>query len=205
MARWSVFVDAGVPVTVILLTLGELGIGPQRNETPNEMKITRSKEFSNAMKYLRANGIAHDFGDLQLSFVPLKPVISEVVTDIRRKNCGVIFSFFDPLEYVDHPDHDKTGEIARFAAASSDVTYFHQEIEALPSRPNLFVRTRDVSRATHMIPLSHSTIHHRTAYFEGFYPSQFPPDTVDKSEVIFDRLTSQENIPGKAELYWNIR
>lgn len=189
------------------MTLGEMGVQEHMNGTPPDvMKQIRSDEFTRAMKYLRADGILLDSGDLQLQFLPKESLIMSILTPLRQNNYGVVFSFRpEPTIFVDHPDHDETGSITRFAAAAVNVSNFHPEIPAPKERPELFLLTRDVSEASHMIPITWATQHHRLSYLEGFYPSQFPIESIAQSGIIFDRLSQHEGIEGNAELYMKIR
>lgn len=173
---------------------------------PDQMREIRKREFSQAMRYFRSSGIALDAGDLSLHRHDEDFLIASVLAPIREGNFGVLFSFRpEPTPYVDHPDHDKTGHIARFVGAAADVEHFHPEIPATESRPEIFLLTRDVAQATHMFPVSWGTKHHRLSYLEGFYPSQFPTESIEPSGVIFERLSTHEGIEGNAELYMQIR
>ena len=201
------FVDAGVPVTVILMTLGEMGIQKHMaGVNPDKMKGIRRKEFFQAMKYFHSTGIALDQGDFALHKHDDEVLLESVLKPVREGNYGVLFSFREePTPYVDHPDHDKTGHIARIVGAGADVSHYHMEIPAMKERPNLFLLTHQIERATHMLPISRATKLHRLSYLEGFYPSQFTVESIAPSGVIFDRLSTHEGIQGNAELYMQIR
>ncbi len=173
---------------------------------PDQMKEIRRHEFSRAMRYFRSTGIALDAGDLSLHRYDEDSLITSVLKPVREEDFGVLFSFRpEPTPFVDHPDHDKTGHIARFVAAASDVEHFHPEISSTESRPNLFLLTHQVDSATHILPVSWATKQHRLSYLEGFYPSQFPTESIASSGVIFERLSTHEGIEGNAELYMQIR
>lgn len=173
---------------------------------PDQMREIRKREFHQAMRYFRSSGIALDAGDLSLHKYDEDALIASVLKPVREGNFGVLFSFRpEPTPYVDHPDHDKTGHIARFVGAASDVAHFYQEIPSMASRPELYLLTRNVTQATHMLPVSWATKQHRLSYLAGFYPSQFPTESIAPSGVIFERLSTHEGIEGNAELYMQIR
>lgn len=188
------------------MTLGEMGIQKHMSGIqPDQMREIRKQEFQQAMRYFRSEGIPLDAGDLRLHTYD-DALIATVLKPVREGKFGVIFSFNpEPTPYVDHPDHDKTGHISRFVGATADVVHFHPEIPAMTERPNLFLLTNQVERATHMLPVSWATKQHRLSYLEGFYPSQFPVESIAPSGVIFERLSSHEGIEGNAELYMQIR
>ncbi len=189
------------------MTLGEMGIQKHMSGTqPDQMREIRKQEFQKAMRYFRSTGISLDAGDLRLHKYDDDELIATVLKPVREGNFGVIFSFNpEPTPYVDHPDHDKTGNISRFVGATADVAYFHPEIPAMKERPNLFLLTHQIERATHMLPVTWATNHHRLSYLEGFYPSQFPAQSIEPSGVIFESLSTHEGIQGNAELYLQIR
>ncbi len=189
------------------MTLGEMGIQKHMaGANPERMKEIRRKEFFQAMRYFHSTGIALDLGDFALHKHNDEVLIESVLKPVREGNFGVLFSFREePTPYVDHPDHDKTGYITRIVGAGADVSNYHPEIKATNERPNLFLLTHQIERATHMLPVSWATKHHRLSYLEGFYPSQFPTQSIEPSGVIFERLSTHEGIDGNAELYMQIR
>ncbi len=206
-AFWSAFVDAGIPVTVILLTLGELGIPKdERGITPQTMRDVRFGEFDRATNALGVSREIMPFADLYMSEGAIGPLIPPVLSVVREKKFGVIFSFH-PQEITpefDHPDHQTAGMIARTVGAASDVLHYHPECGEMEHRPSLYLWTTDGTKATHSITLSDETRRNRNTYLSGYYPSQFPLGTQPEWERVFDRITGDGN-GGHRELYLKVR
>lgn len=197
--HWSVFVDAGVPVTVLSLTLGELGISAERagETTPQEMAGIRKVEFGRSAQALRFTAVAAEFPDMGLSFIALEKVVEFVITQIRGSNTAAVFSF-TPDEYMlyfDHPDHTLAGQAARIAATAADVGHFLPETPALARRPELYLRTTHVDRATQALPISESARLRRASHLIDHYPSQFSAEKRHEWEGLFDEVTASSATP----------
>jgi LmbE family N-acetylglucosaminyl deacetylase len=127
------------------MTRGERGGDPE----------VRTKEFELAMNSWGFGYEVRDFADLELIFTDLKTMVIEVEEILRRKKISVVVSF-DPREVTfgfDHPDHNRTGEIARIASS-----------RILGSRPKLLFWT---SRGKPRM------VEKQMKYWQRFYPSQY--------------------------------
>lgn len=202
----TVFVDAGIPVHIILLTYGGLGIPRGSAVTPDEMKAIRRAEFASSLSAIGATGESVDLPDLDVSFLPTESVVRPVLKIVRERRSGVIFSFHpqETTKDIDHPDHNTAGQTARFVSAAADVTHFFPEYPAPRRRPALYLWTTDKRIATHHLPLTDDTVQQRNIHMETHYPSQFPSDTINTWKVIFDKVTKSGS--GKhAEMYVRVR
>lgn len=210
---WSLFVDAEIPITVILLTLGELGTvasssgssyGAPASETltPSAVAQIRQVEFERAMVELGADYQILGFGDFALSTMPFRNLALPLLNVLRSQDLAAVFSFhpFEITPGFDHPDHNLAGEATRFAASGQDIT--NLKVGPLPdgqpaapvttTRPELYFWTTDENKATHRLKLGQKSARRRRDYLSKNYPSQFPSRTKRRWGTIFDRLGNQE-------------
>lgn len=205
--RWrSIFVEAGVPLTVIALTLGEVGIPSEwPSVTPEQMKQIRRNEFTHSMEALGTSGIALDHGDLRMSLAPPEPAVKDVLKIVREQQFGVLFSFhpYEVTPVFDHPDHNTAGIVTKLVAAAADVRHFYPEYPAMSERPELFFWTSDTKTATQKLPLPAGARKRRNQHLIEQYPSQFAAAEKREWTTIFDRITNGKH--KHRELYVNVR
>lgn len=202
----SIFVEAGVPLTVIALTMGEVGIPSHWSTvTPIEMKNIRREEFLHSLQSIGAMGISLDYPDLHVSLTPIEPVVQTTLKTVRDNKFGVLFSFHpnEVTPLFDHPDHNTAGVITKIVAAAADVKHFYPEYPAMQKRPELYVWTTDTHTATHKLPLPKAARERRNTHLVTHYPSQFSRENQSEWTVIFDRITHGNH--KHRELYLKIR
>ena len=186
------------------MTLGELGTGNLSDPTPEFVKAVRKQEFELAMSNLGFSYQLLGLADLDLSFVDLEVIVTDILKVIRSKNLAAVFSFA-PDEYswgFDHPDHTVSGQATRIAAAAADVANFHPEIAVSGSRPELYLRVTDNRRATHVLGVPKKSRQRRNEYLKTNYPSQFAGDSEQNWSGIFDRINQTQKKPNKQKEYY---
>ncbi len=183
-------------------------VSGQPDLNPHEVAEIRRLEFAQAMTSL---GIAYEifeFGDFSLATMPFRNIALPLLNLLREKDLAAIFTFH-PYEITpdfDHPDHNLTGEAARFAATGQNIKHLKvgpqangkQEVQATNSRPELYFWTTNESQATHQIKVGKKSNKRRQKYLSENYPSQFPRQTKKHWGTIFDRF-------GKKEYYQRVR
>ncbi len=204
---WSVFVKAGVSPHIIFLTVGELGIPQRSSLTPPEMAQVRAEEAKRAMESLTASLTILSFPDLGLPSIPLKDLVGAVMPIVSKSDTDAIFSF-DPYEntpFIDHPDHNVAGQVAKYVGAAADVRYFLPHRKPLQKRPELYLWTsKRTSEVTHRVELSPVDRARRNQYLVDHYPSQFAAADRPQWQVIFDSITHEKS--GKhSERYIKLR
>jgi LmbE family N-acetylglucosaminyl deacetylase len=110
-------------------------------------------EFSRAMNWWGFDFEVFKFPDLGLAYVPLQRMVREVARVVEEKKLDTIISM-NPFELTygyDHPDHNRTGEVARLVSTG------------MPGRRGLLLWTGD-GEAT--------STDQRLDYAAQFYPSQ---------------------------------
>lgn len=125
-------------------------------------KEIRRREFVAAMNYWGFSYRLFKFTDLGLIFVPLKQMVDEVVEVIRQDKLTVMVTF-SPQEITygfDHPDHNRTGEVARVASMLAGKNW-----------PKLYLWT-SMGKS--------SKVKERSEYVKKFYGSQFVDEKILK-------------------------
>ena len=130
MGHYSVFVEAGVPLSVIALTRGENGIpNDDHITTSEEMGRRREIEFRKAITSFGGEPIQLGFPDMGLTSIWNKDpnqIIEPVLEIIRRREFGALLSFhpYEITPQFDHPDHRIAGLVVQIVAASADVAHY---------------------------------------------------------------------------------
>lgn len=202
--------EVGIPITVLTLTLGELGETKDKPDIyPEEMGRLRHSEFLSLTGALGIKAEKKDFPDTELSAPQILEQAKKVVLGFVRENkFGVIFSFH-PNEVTpefDHPDHNAAGEIARYAGAFSAVKNKITDTPPVSKRPELYLWTSNPELATHHILLTRNLEQSRKKHLADYYPSQFTGNAMGKWGVIFDGITRgmNGNLPAQ-EMFMKIR
>lgn len=165
------------------------------------MKKIRKQEVSEAGSAINAKVKTYDFGDTKLLFKTDKEVYRAVLSYVRKKEFGAIFSF-DPREITyefDHPDHTVAGTIARSVSSFADVKWHRTQSSAMQTRPDLFLWTTDASRATHRILLPRDSRERRNQHLL-IHVSQFHGENQAEWENIFDTINQVRD--GIGYEYW---
>ncbi len=194
---------AGVPITVIVMTLGELGSlhGVPESELTNErVKEVRRKELENGMKAIGASYEILPFADFALRYEAPEKLEVALLDVVRRIQPAAIFSFLDQevTFQFDHPDHNTTGHLARVVGAGSDMQRypnkenFPNAVPAMDRRPELYLWTTDKGVATHTVKLTKPERRTRNEYLKTHYPSQFSEADEKNWSKIFDNITKKK-------------
>lgn len=75
-------------------------------------------EFSRAMNWWGFDFEVFRFPDLELAYVPLRRMVKEVTLVVEKRKIDTLISM-NPFELTygyDHPDHNRTGEVARLVS-----------------------------------------------------------------------------------------
>lgn len=202
--------QAGIPITVLTLTLGELGETKDKPDiSPEEMGKLRYGEFLSSTRVLGIKGEKKDFPDTELSAPHiLEQAKKEVLGFVRKNKFGVIFSFHpnEVTQEFDHPDHNAAGEIARYAGAFSAVKNKITDTPPMDRRPELYLWTSNPELATHHIITIPDLEQARKEHLATYYSSQFPENAMGKWGVIFDGITRgiNGNLPAQ-EMFMKVR
>lgn len=191
-----------IPVTVMLMTLGEQGSihGMAKHETTAEkVKEIRQKEFTEAIASLGVQLQILSHPDFRLAFVPTEQLFLSVLHAVRAANPDVIFSFWEKefTKHFNHVDHNLTGKIAEMVGEATDLPRYPDQNEypnfanAMEHRPEYFAWTTDRRSASHKVKLTKKTRAERNAYLHTYYPSQFPEETKDEWVAKFDHITAK--------------
>lgn len=203
-------IKAGISVTVLTLTLGEMGeIKDKPNLSPSEVGEIRKNEFNSSNSAQGLRGRAMNFPDTGLSRADvIGQAKHDVLEFVRENNFGVIFSFhhFEITPEFDHPDHNAAGEIARFASAFSAVKNLHTNPDPLESRPSLYLWTSNADLATHRILYTPKMENDRKIHLANYYKSQFPKKMINRWGAIFDGIARGINgdLPAQ-EMFMKVR
>lgn len=185
-------IKAGISITVLTLTLGELGeTKDKQNISPVEMGKIREKEFYSSTKARGLQSHKRLFPDTGLSRPDiLEQAKHEALEFVRENKFGVIFSFhpFEITPEFDHPDHNAAGEIARYVSAVSAARNLHTDALPLESRSSLYLWTSNPEFATHRILFTPKMEKDRKIHLAKYYQSQFPGDSMNRWGVIFDGI-----------------
>ena len=121
-------------------------------------KKERRMEFLTAMKHWGFEYVLFGFPDLELIFYPLKEMVTAVIKVIKKEKLTTLITFWpDEITYgFDHPDHNRTGEVARIAGTM-----------ILGHRPKLYFWNSN-GKATRT--------RERYYYLKDFYKSQYKPE-----------------------------
>lgn len=206
---YTVFVEAGIPITIITLTLGEKGIPKECAYLgTDQIKKIRREELESSSREFGARNIVFQYPDTELS-TRKDEAKYEILNTIREEKFGVIFSFDDRERTFafDHPDHTATGEIVRFASAFADVQGIQTKSKAMDFRPQLYLWTTNQDFATHSISLSGKRMRSRESFLAVNYSSQFPASRIDEWGIIFDRISKGQNrdLLNSQEMFVRIR
>lgn len=93
-----------------MLTRGEKGQNPEK----------RDVEFVRAMNWWGFDFVRYDFPDLELYDFPLRRMVERVSEDVATRKIDTLVSFspFVLTPGYDHPDHNRTGEVARVVSTA---------------------------------------------------------------------------------------
>ena len=198
------------------MTLGEMGeVVNQPGLDAKQVAQVRQTEFNQAMGSIGANHESMGFADLALSTLNFRIMAMPMLDLLRSKDFAALFTFH-PYEITpdfDHPDHNITGQVARFAASAQDVRKLQTgpfisspvSHQATENRPELYFWTTDKNVATHKIGLSKKVRQNRDNYLTDHYPSQFPRKSQSRWGKIFDRITYKGLLQGHQEYYQRVR
>ena len=204
--------ENGIPVTVLLLSLGEKG-KVYGNETPEkEIKAIRREEFYNAAEALGVRGVIYEptFPDSELAEHQVE-LNDALVRFVREQRFDVVVSFA-PNERTfgfDHTDHHATAAAAVIASEKADIpSLYVNGGKALSYRPSLLGWTTNPHIGAGLqlseIPLSEESKVKMGEFLTQHYPSQFSKETKNSWGPIFDRITQSE--PNRhRQLYFQIR
>ena len=207
------FAEEGIPVTVLLLSLGEKG-KVYGNETPEkEIKALRRDEFYNATEALGVRGVIYEptFPDSELSKHQLE--LDQALTRYVREQRFDVLVSFAPNERTfgfDHTDHHATAQAVVTASEKADIpAMFPESGKALSYRPSLLGWTTNPNiGASHQmseISLSAESMTNMREFLSQHYPSQFSRETKDSWGPIFDRIMQKDNTSAHRQLYFQIR
>lgn len=110
--------QAGVPVTYICTTYGEMGrnMGKSVHANRETMREIRKKELRDACDHLGIGEIKYlGYRDKTLEFEDINHVSSRILEIIKEVNPSLIITFYPG--YAVHPDHNATGEAVVHAVA----------------------------------------------------------------------------------------
>ncbi len=203
-------IEAGIPITVLTLTLGELGETKDKPDIPPvEMGKLRENEFYSSNNARGLQGYMMKFPDTGLNRADImEQAKNETLEFVRENNFGAIFSFhpFEITPEFDHLDHNAAGEIARYVGAFSAVKNLHTKSAPLENRPSLYLWTSNPGFATHHILFSPEIEADRKMHLANYYPSQFPKDSMSRWGVIFDGISRgmRGDLPSR-EMFMKVR
>ena len=206
-------VDSGIPVTVLLLSLGEKG-KVYGNETPEkEIKAIRRDEFYNATEALGVRGVIYEptFPDSELA--QHQEELNKALTRFVREQRFDVLVSFAPSERTygfDHTDHHAVAAAAVIASEKADMpSMFPDSGKALSYRPSLLGWTTNSHiGAAHQlseIALSEESKIMMGEFLSQHYPSQFSREAKNSWGPIFDRITQSSDSAGHRQLYFQIR
>lgn len=210
----SVFVDAGISVTVIALTDGEKGF-PQSASWRERRRArnTRRTEQQESLRSLGATAFFLGLPDLGLMLLSRRKetkAIRKLTKYVRQKNPGAIVSFnphsITPL--FDHPDHVVAGKWAQLVGAGSDVrNFFRRSGAPTKTRPELYLHTfydfSPYDKDLYVLPIDETVKEWRNNHLKTHFPSQFSVDNENQWIVLFDRITDHPTL--SQGMVWDCR
>lgn len=205
--------DANIPVTVLLLSLGEKG-KVYGNETPEkEIKAIRREEFYNAAEALGVRGVIYEptFPDSELSRHQEELNVA-LTRYVREQRFDVLVSFA-PNERTfafDHSDHHASAEATITASEKADIPSMYPDAgKALSYRPSLLGWTTNPNigspKQLSELPISEQSRQERNDFLAKYYPSQFSQETKRTWGPIFDHITQSADSSVHRQLYFQIR
>ncbi len=212
---WQVMqtlVSAGIPVTVLLLTLGEHGKFDGQTVTPGALKETRRAEFMDAAVNLGVRGVVYEplFPDGGLA--DTQHDVDEAVTRfVRAGQYDVLFSFApgERTYAFDHRDHHAVAAATVKASETADMPTVYPDAPPLSYRPGLMGWTTNPHiGARHQlfeIPLSDKDMKKRGDFLREHYPSQFSQRSRGFWEPIFERVSRGDTKRSHRQLFFQIR
>lgn len=198
------------------MTLGEMGeVVYQPGLDTKQVAQVRQTEFGQAMDSIGADYHLMGFVDLALSTLNFRIMAMPMLDLLRSKDFAALFTFH-PYEITlefDHPDHNITGQVTRFAASAQDVKKLQTgpfiaspvSHQATGDRSELYFWTTDRNVATHRVVLPEKVRQNRDNYLIDNYPSQFPRKSQSRWGKIFDRITYKGFLQGHQEYYQRVR
>jgi LmbE family N-acetylglucosaminyl deacetylase len=213
---WGVMqmlVEAGIPVTVLLATLGEKGKNDGQQLPPKEMAALREREFTAAMEALGVDGVVLDPAMPDGEITSRQDELNRAVTKfVRDGEYDVIFSFApgERTFMFDHDDHHAVSAASVIASEKADVPgLFIESSTPLGFRPSLLGWTTNPAMgARHQlfeVSLSDDSIAERNSFLAEYYPSQFPDNKRRSWEPVFDRISRGDNKESHRHLFFQIR
>lgn len=216
MMGWGViqtFIDAGIPVTVLLTTLGENGKINGGTLSSEETAKIRRQEFESAAEALGVRTIISNpvFADSNLK-ANQSELSRTVVQTVRDGAYNVIVSFA-PGEHTfqfDHADHHAVSKAAVMASETADMAgVFPSVAKPITYRPAFLGWTTNpdigANHQMSQVPLSKEMLVKRSDFLMKHYASQFSEDARSTWEPIFDRLTRGEPGDSHRQLLFRIR
>ncbi|MBI4132257.1 MAG: PIG-L family deacetylase [Candidatus Sungbacteria bacterium] len=190
----TVFVEATIPVTILLLTRGGMGAGYGQSFTLAEIKQVRVREFHRSVQALGVRYRIFDFPDLLLE-QQIAQAVQRVLPIVRREQFSALFSFHPQSHTLEHSDHRAVGKIALRLWEVSDVRHFVERYPATGIRPALYLLVQDIPpivTPTHIIEYGGHIQGKRNQHIR-IYPSQFLRSTDGFSHWVelFDRVASR--------------
>jgi len=105
------YVSAGIPVTYVCMTLGEMGrnLGNPPFASREHLPAIRNKELDDACAILGINVIKMGFRDKTIEFLDENAVAEQILAIVEQIQPSLVISFYPP--YAVHPDHNACGRI----------------------------------------------------------------------------------------------
>lgn len=209
----QVFVDAGIPVSVLALSLGEKGKVDGNALPSQEVRAIRHKEFMCATEALGVKGIVAEPEFPDSEFGMHRSEIDELVTQYVRDGAYDVIVSFAPSEHTyrfDHEDHHVVSHAACLASEKADMPSVYPDYgKALTFRPSLLGWTTNPSIGAHpqlyQLPLSDSAIAQRSDILSTHYASQFPKRSKDMWEPVFAQISRGDSDASCRQMYFQIR
>lgn len=202
---FTLLLEEGISVSVILLTLGENGIpGHMSDASSREMGLKRIQELTVGMKEMGVETDVFEFPDTRLIDTPLEKITEAVLPIIRKRQPALLIANSPEkvtVPYINHSDHRRAGEVADRVAEVADIVTFYPHIPKANHRPNVDFLTRNRSTATHYIPLSGDFRKKRMEVIFERYKTQFDPQDKERWKTIFDTTTTYLGGLKHRELY----
>lgn len=212
---WGViqtFADAGIPVTVLLATLGEHGKIEGQTRSQDETAAVRTREFAQSAKALGVRGaiLSPVFSDGSLK--NRQEELNNAVSDFVRTGKYDVIVSFAPAERTyrfDHRDHHAVSEAAILASETADMQTDGTIAAPLPYRPALLGWTTNPDAAPkhqmHQVAIPEDLRVQRMDFLAKYYGSQFSEQTRKQWEPVFDRITRDDATGTHRQLLFRIR
>lgn len=205
-------VEAGIPVTVLLLTLGENGKNDGKTESPEDLKEIRRNEFMNAIRSLGASGVVYEPNFSDSGLTEQQQAVDRAVTRfVREGRFDVLFSFApgERTYMFDHRDHHAVSQSVVKASETADMPTVYPDIPPLSYRPGLMGWTTNshmgARHQVYEVPLSDTDMKERGDFLRTHYRSQFSERTRDYWEPIFERVSRGDSDGSHRQLLFRIR